>query len=75
MTVDDLPWKPIHQAPHDVWLLLRGSSGHRSGPKRYITARFESDRDTAWASRFRDTSGNAVTDSGTMPSEFVELGL
>jgi hypothetical protein len=74
MTVDDLPWQPIHQAPHDKWLLLRGSSSHRNAPKRYVTARFESGLGCEWAKRFRDTNGDPVTHTGVMPSEFVELG-
>lgn len=75
INVDCLPWTPIHQAPHDVWLLLRGSSGHRSGPKRYVTARFESVLTSlGWAQRFRDINGNPISQDGqSLPSEFVVL--
>jgi hypothetical protein len=71
--INDLPWRPIHEAPHDKWLLVRGSSGRRDGIKRYASARYESDRTCDWTRRFRDQDGNAVTDSGPMPSEFVEI--
>lgn len=73
LTLDSLPWQSIYKAPHDTWLLVRGSSGRRDGIKRYLAARFESKRSGVWGQKFRDADGNAVTDGGPMVSEFVEL--
>lgn len=70
---NDLNWQPIHKAPADKWLLLRGSSGRRDGVKRYVSARRETERGEDWCNQWRTIDGDRVTDGGVMPSEFVEI--
>lgn len=69
-----LPWASIDEnTPRERFLLLRGPSGYIGAPMRYIAARYEEGRAAEAIYNWRDHAGDAVTDGGPMPTEWVEL--
>lgn len=61
-------WRPIKDAPHNRYVMLRGPSGYNSTPHRVLVARWSEQSDN-----WRTHDGDSVTDSGPMPTEYMEL--
>ncbi len=69
-----IEWRPIEEvrkSSNKKYYLLRGDSGYKGTPFRYIVARYDS--------QFRprqpwiDYAGDSVLDSGEMPTHYREL--
>lgn len=71
-TLSDLAWLPIGRAPPGRYVLLRGPSGYRGTPYRYVVARF--DKDYRPLQPWVTAAGDSVLDSGEMPTHYAELG-
>jgi hypothetical protein len=60
--VSDLTWFPLSEAPENKYVLLRGPSGYRGTPYRYLAAR----RDPVFRplQPWVDYAGDSVLDGG-----------
>lgn len=72
--VNELDWRPLSEAPHNTFVLLRGPSEYKGIPYRYLSGVYRPGS-SSYAKKYnwRDYAGNAVTDGGPMVTEFAAI--